>query len=50
MVDGKRPLSSKRCTKKICQNPFRRVTMRADAGSLDLDALFFLSAETVDSL
>jgi hypothetical protein len=24
--------------------------MRADAGSLDLDALFFLSAETVDSL
>ena len=24
--------------------------MRADAGSLDLDAVFFLSAETVDSL
>ena len=24
--------------------------MRADAGSLDLDALFFLSAERVDSL
>jgi hypothetical protein len=24
--------------------------MRADAGSLDLDAVFFLSVETVDSL
>ena len=24
--------------------------MRADAGSLDLDTVFFLSAETVDSL
>jgi hypothetical protein len=36
--------------KPFCRIPFRRVTMRADAGSLELDALFFLSAETVDSL
>jgi hypothetical protein len=36
--------------KPFCRIPFRRVTMRADAGSLDLDALLFLSAETVDSL
>ena len=36
--------------KPFCRIPFRRVTMRADADSLDLDAVFFLSAETVDSL
>ena len=36
--------------KPFCLIPFRRVTMRADAGSLDLDALLFLSAERVDSL
>jgi hypothetical protein len=29
---------------------FATVTMLADAGSLDLDAVFFLSDETVDSL
>jgi hypothetical protein len=36
--------------KPFCRIPFRRVTMLADAGSLDLDAVFFLSDETVDSL
>jgi hypothetical protein len=36
--------------KPFCRIPFRRVTMHADAGSLDLDAVFFLSVETVDSL
>ena len=36
--------------KPFCRIPFWRVTMRADAGSLDLDAVFFLSVETVDSL
>jgi hypothetical protein len=36
--------------KPFCRIPFRRVTMRADADSLDLDAVFFLSAETIDSL
>jgi hypothetical protein len=36
--------------KPLCRIPFWRVTMRADAGSLDLDAVFFLSVETVDSL
>jgi hypothetical protein len=30
--------------------PFRRVTMRSDADFLDLDAVFFLSVEIVDSL
>jgi hypothetical protein len=29
--------------KPFCRIPFRRVTMHADAGSLDLDAVFFLS-------
>jgi hypothetical protein len=33
--------------KPFCRIPFRRVTMRADAGSLDLDALFFLCRHTV---
>jgi hypothetical protein len=34
----------------FCRIPCRRVTKRADVGSLNLDALLFLSAERVDSL
>jgi hypothetical protein len=37
-------------TRTLAISTFRRVTKRADVGSLNLDALFFLSAERVDSL